>query len=214
MANNYPTLDELLQMKAQIENSQRDAMIQNQNMNTVANMTQNLSPMGNLGIAFGTIGGNLAARYFNNQYEKDLNQIIGEDKSIQEYMPKINALTQRRGLWHGAGLPQKGVYGDALPLIYPDAQVRLTPLAQNVLQRDSADNRAWSERYANQTPPNPALLDTNNNVTPTTNAAPSTSLFLNDNPSYDWRNQNYLSWRPTYSNGMPKNYLTAYSAYH
>ena len=59
MANNYPTLDELLQMKSQIENSQRDAMIQNQNMNTVANMTQNLTPMGNLGIALGTLGGNM-----------------------------------------------------------------------------------------------------------------------------------------------------------
>jgi len=218
MANNYPTLDELLQMKAQIENSQRDAMIQNQNMNTVANMTQNVSPMGNLGIALGTIGGNLAARYFNNQWEKDLKNTIEQNKAIQETLPKINALTQHLGLWHGANLPAKGVYGDTLPFIYPDAQIKSSPLSQNVLQSDAADNRAWSERYANPTPPNPSLLATENNTaTSPTNIAPSTSLFMNDTQPYDWRNQRYLSnnqpyFRPTYPNGMPKNYLTAYTA--
>ena len=165
MANNYPTLDELLQMKAQIENSQRDAMIQNQNMNTVANMTQNLSPMGNLGIALGTLGGNMAARYFNNQFEKDLKNTIEQNKAIQAELPQINALTQRLGLWHGAGLPSKGVYGDTLPFIYPDAQIRLSPLAQRVIQQDAADNRAWSERYANQNIPNASLLDSNSNGT-------------------------------------------------
>ena len=219
MTNNYPTLDELLQMKSQIENSQRDAMIQNQNMNTVANMTQNVSPMGNLGIALGTIGGNLAARYFNNQWEKDLKNTIEQNKAIQETLPKINALNQRLGLWHGSNLTAKGVYGDTLPFIYPDAQIKLSPLAQSVLQSDAADSRAWSERYANPTPPNPSLLATENNTaTPPTNTAPSTSLFMKDNPSYDWRNQRYLSnnqpyFKPTYPNGMPKNYLTAYSAF-
>lgn len=131
-------------------------------------------------------------------------------------MPKINALTQRLGLWHGANLPAKGVYGDTLPFIYPDAQIKLSPLAQNILQSAATDNRAWSERYS--TPPNPSLLATENNTaTSPTNTAPSTSLFMKDTPAYDWRNQRYLSnnqpyFRPTYPNGMPKNYLTAYTA--
>ena len=70
-----------------------------------------------------------------------------------------------------------------------------------------------------KTPPNPNLLATENNVTTTlTNTAPSTSLLMNDVSPYDWRNQRYLSnnqpyFRPPYPNGMPKNYLTTYSAY-
>ena len=52
-----------------------------------------------------------------------------------------------------------------LPFIYPDAQIRLSPLAQRIIQQDAADNRAWSERYANQNIPNASLLDSNSNGT-------------------------------------------------
>ena len=178
MANNYPTLEELLQMKAQIENSQRDAAIQNQAMNTVANMTQNLSPMGNLGIALGTIGGNLAARYFNDQYSKELLN----HKNYQDFINAVNKMSLR---------------GTINPFSPSDQSAAVL-----------------------KTPPNPNLLATENSVTTTlTNTAPSTSLLMNDVSSYDWRNQRYLSnnqpyFRPTYPNGMPKNYLTTYSAYH
>lgn len=173
MSNAYPTLEELLQMKAQIENSQRDAMIQNQTMNTVANMTQNISPQGNLGIALGTIGGNLAARYFNNQWEKDLLNL----KNYQNFLTALNS----------------------------------TPAAINQLLPNQQSSALL------QNPPNPALLVDNNAVTPPTNVTPSTSLLMNDTQPYDWRNQRYLSnnqpyFKPTYPNGMPKNYLTSYSA--
>lgn len=217
MENNYPTLDELLRMKAQIEDSQKNAMIQNQNLNTVADITKNLSPWGSLGIALGTLGGNMAARYFNNQYEKDLKNTIEQQEAINKANQGFHDLREHQGLWHGANLPAKGIYGDALKFFYPDARVKVSPLAQRVLQQENADGRSWAERYANQIP-DASLLKSENDVVNNT----TTSPFINDNANFDWRNNRYLSnpnqpyfrWnsKPSYPNGTPKNYLTAYSA--
>ena len=62
------TPDEIAQMKAQLEQMYQNAAVQNQNLNTAANMTKNLSPMANLGILLGTLGGKWAAQRLNNVY--------------------------------------------------------------------------------------------------------------------------------------------------
>lgn len=71
--NELYTPSELAQMKAQLEQMYTNNNMQNQNFNTVASMTKNVSPLGNLGILLGTLGGKWAAqRYNDNQFENFL----------------------------------------------------------------------------------------------------------------------------------------------
>lgn len=76
MFQNLYTPEEVARMKAQLEQSYQNAALQNQNLNTAASMTKNLSPMANLGIMLGTLGGKWAANQYNNlqqiQHEKNI----------------------------------------------------------------------------------------------------------------------------------------------
>ena len=80
MAETYDMLrsytpQEINQLQQILSQRYQEGALQNQNMNTVANMTKNLSPAANLGIALGTLGGNWLADRYNNlqriQAEKD-----------------------------------------------------------------------------------------------------------------------------------------------
>ena len=69
----YYTPADLARFKAQMEqNYYRNNMLNN-DLSTISNMTKNISPLGNLGIMLGTLGGKWAAqRYNDNQFENFL----------------------------------------------------------------------------------------------------------------------------------------------
>lgn len=72
MFQNMYTPEEVARMKAQLEQSYQNAAVQNQNLNTAASMTKNLSPMANLGILLGTLAGKWGAQRLNDIYDKEI----------------------------------------------------------------------------------------------------------------------------------------------
>ena len=83
MFQNMYTPEEVARLKAQLEQSYQNASLQNQNLNTAANMAKNLSPAANLGILLGTLGGKWAANQYNKlqqiQHEKNIARTNWQD---------------------------------------------------------------------------------------------------------------------------------------
>lgn len=172
MFQNLYTPEEVARMKAQLEQSYQNAALQNQNLNTAASMAKNLNPMANLGILLGTVAGKWGAQRLNDIFDKQIwnTRPVGSADPADwtnplegKYQPK----------YHGAGLPEGGVYANQLPQYFPNSQFYARP------QYNSSQN---------QTVQNPA---------PSTALNPPSTFFANNTPYYDWRNQNYLTHTTT-----------------
>ena len=158
------TPDEIAQMKAQLEQMYQNAAVQNQNLNTAANMTKNLSPMANLGILLGTLGGKWAAQRLNNVYDAKIDK----------------------------GVNLEGLFRNNVPTSLGNLAIDIqkTPTHINSSPTLTPQNTKLS------TTPSTALNPPKTNVIPN-NTAPSTALFADDTPYFDWRNQNYLTHQVT-----------------
>lgn len=88
------TPQELTQIQQILAQRYQNAALQNQNMNTVASMTKNLSPAANLGIALGTLGGRLMAQNWNNRNDlKFLQEYLNFQKQLAEFQNKNGVIT-------------------------------------------------------------------------------------------------------------------------
>lgn len=158
------TPEEIARMKAQLEQSYQNAALQNQNINTATNMTKSLSPMANLGILLGTLGGKWGAQRLNDIWDARIDKGASLEKSFTNGLP--------------ASLRNLG------------RNIYTTPTSIDVAP-------ALTQQNTNYNPvPSTALNPTQTNLMPN-NAAPSTALFINDSPYFDWRNQNYLTHKVT-----------------
>ena len=77
---------EITQLRAETERRLGDANILNNRLTTTANMAKNLSPMANLGIMLGTLGGMWGANQYNNHFQK---QVDDADKAFRENTRKV-----------------------------------------------------------------------------------------------------------------------------
>lgn len=105
------TPQELNQIQQILAQRYQNAALQNQNMNTVASMTKNLSPAANLGIALGTLGGKWAAQRYNDIFDKN----IYNQRKLNERLNDVSATFKYGPKFYGAGLPNGGVYAIELP---------------------------------------------------------------------------------------------------
>ena len=182
MFQNMYTPEEVARMKAQLEQNYQNGALQNQNLNTAASMAKNLNPMANLGMLAGTLVGKWGAQRLNDIFDKEVwrNRIQGS-ANPENWSNPLEGKYQPK--YHGAGLPEGGVYANQIPQYFPDSRFYTTP---NQFKYNPSLNPA----------PSTALNPPTTNFVPN-NAAPSTALFTNNTPYFDWRNQNYLTHQVT-----------------
>ena len=87
MFQNLYTPEEVARMKAQLEQSYQNAALQNQNLNTAASMTKNLSPMANLGIMLGTLAGKWGAQRLNDIYDVKIDKGANLENLFRNGLP-------------------------------------------------------------------------------------------------------------------------------
>ena len=206
MEYGYYTPAELAAMKAQMEQQYADNVALNNQLSTVSNMTKNVSPLGNLGIMLGTLGGKWAAQRYNDVFDKN----VYNQRQLNQAINKANLDFQYGPKFHGAGLPSQGAFTSQLPDYFPNSKFYVNgqeykpTFNGNGWINISGWQRPESEVTSTNTNPAPVTNNTtpSNNTAPSTtnNPVPSTALFGWDNPNLDWRNQNYFSnvTRPPY----------------
>lgn len=205
MENGYMTPAEL----ADLQNSLRERYINGINrahdFNSISNMTKNISPLGNLGIMLGTLGGKWAAQRYNDVFDKNVYKQRKINGLIDNFTNRFN--NQAMGLggvrYTGAGLPAQGVFASQIPTYLPNSK-----FYTNGEEWKPNFGATWQRPETDITTTNTNPVPVTNNTTPSNNTAPSitnnpvpsTALFGWDNPNLDWRNQNYFSnvTRPPY----------------
>ena len=172
MENGYMTPAELAAMKAQMEQQYADNVALNNQLSTVSNMTKNVSPLGNLGIMLGTLGGKWAAQRYNDvNFKNNL-------KIFDQIGRRIPGLTLEESMFANKVLNQGSpTFENSLPTTN-------NPAPSTAL---FAENNNWQKAYGLKAQENPFEKYSSSNTTNTT-------------PSWDWRNQNYFSnvTRPPY----------------
>ena len=112
------TPQELNQIQQILAQRYQEGVLQNQNMNTVASMTKNLSPAANLGILLGTLGGKWAAQRYNDVFDKS----VYNQRKRNENINKFLNWSDEGSRYYGAGLPKNGIFASQIPAYFPDSK--------------------------------------------------------------------------------------------
>ena len=164
------TPQEINQLQQILSQRYQEGALQNQTMNTVANMTKNLSPAANLGIALGTLGGRWAAQRFNDlqamkiRNEQKINDAINEFSDMSKYGPR----------YYGNGIPKNGAYAGQLSYFFPNQKFFVN--GQEVRPYGGLKITGWQR-------PDATLLD-DGTLSAMDNATPSTALLPSNVNSY------------------------------
>ena len=175
------TPQEINQLQQILSQRYQEGALQNQTMNTVANMTKNLSPAANLGIALGTLGGKWAAQRYNDLVDKEIWENRRRGERIKEFLNWANPTGNYGPKYYGTGLPTEGAYISQLPYYLPNNKFYVNGDELNF-------GAKWQRPDTTPTDTTPA-----NNVNPTNITSNSTSVLTGGKQPFDWRNQRYFN---------------------